>query len=94
MPPTTDTLPVFPRGLLRPAEREAFAATVLAAYRTRSIRAIAGRTGRSYGSVHAVLADAGVLRPRGHPGRPSATTPAPSQRLAGSSRDRRRRTRS
>lgn len=49
------------------ADRQAYAEDLAELYRAgSSIRSIAARTGRSYGSVHQLLHDAGVrLRPRG-----------------------------
>lgn len=65
------------RKLLPGPERDKVAAELKAQYEAGiSIRAIAESTGRSYGGVHRLLADAGVeFRSRGGAGREVAASP-------------------
>ncbi|MGW6454316.1 helix-turn-helix domain-containing protein [Streptomyces sp. NPDC055078] len=70
-----DTRRFSTRKVLTEEDAEHFVVAVLTAYRVHSIREIAAGTGRSYGSVHRVLAAAGVLRQRGTAGRPPADSP-------------------
>lgn len=60
-------MPSSRRRLMTDAERRQITTKAVAAYRKgKSIREISETTGRSYGSVHRILSDAGVsFRSRG-----------------------------
>ncbi|WP_241691571.1 helix-turn-helix domain-containing protein [Streptomyces sp. GZWMJZ-114] len=64
---TPTDLPFIKRHqVLRGAEARDFAAAVVTAYKTMSVRAIARKTGRSYGAIHRLLREHDVtMRPRG-----------------------------